>query len=335
MIETKIKQIRDDLYCAEIPLPKNPLKATNSYVIRGNERNLIIDTGMNRPECKNALLWALDKLDIDLQKTDFFVTHLHADHVGLVDDLSAEDAVIYFNQPDADILNHKNLWQLVCSLAGKHGFPEDLVDMAIDSHPGQRYSPKNPVDFTMVEEGDVIECGDYSFRCFATPGHTSGHTCLYEPKLKYFFSGDHILGDITPNISTWLDDSDPLGEYFNSLDRVYDLEIELVLPGHRSLIKDCRTRILELKEHHRMRLEEVLQILNGSAPLSAYQVAAQMTWDLIADNWEDFPLMQKWFATGEALAHICHLEAKGEISRIEQGRTQLFITRQQGGENNR
>ncbi len=328
MSETIIEQVREDLYRAEIPLPRNPLKATNSYIVRGENRNLIIDTGMNRPECKSALMWALDQLKIDLQQTDFFVTHLHADHVGLVGDLSAEGALIYFNQPDADILNYKDLWQLVCSLAGKHGFPEELVDQAIDSHPGQRYSPKNPVDFTMVVEGDVIDCGDYSFRCFHTPGHTAGHTCLYEPNLKYFFSGDHILGDITPNISTWLDDSDPLGEYFNSLDRVHALDVELVLPGHRSLITDCRARIEQLKEHHAVRLEEVLNILYNNAPLSAYEVAAQMTWDLIADDWEEFPLMQKWFATGEALAHICHLEALGKIERIAKEKTLLFISKQ-------
>lgn len=324
MAKTVVETIRADLFRAEIPLPRNPLKATNSYIIKGSKRNLVIDTGMNRDECKTALLEALDSLDIDLKKTDFFITHLHADHVGLVDELSAEDAVIYFNQPDADILNHKNLWQLVCSLAGKHGFPEKLVKMAIDSHPGQRYSPLNPIDFTMVTDGDIINCGNYELQCFVTPGHTSGHTCLYEPSRKYFFSGDHILGDITPNISTWLDDSDPLGEYFKSLDRVNGLDIDLVLPGHRSLIRNCSKRIEELKEHHRLRLEEVMEIIGRNDQLSAFEVASQMKWDLVADNWEEFPLMQKWFATGEALAHIRHLEAAGRITMSEKGERQLF-----------
>ena len=39
-----------------------------------------------------------------------------------------------------------------------------------------------------------------------------------------------------------------------------------------------------------------------------------MTWDINAKSWDDFPLMQKWFATGEALAHLRFLEHKGFIT---------------------
>jgi glyoxylase-like metal-dependent hydrolase (beta-lactamase superfamily II) len=324
MPQTEVEQVLPNLYRAVIPLPRNPLKATNSYIITGGERNLIIDTGMNRVECKTAMLDALKQLEIDLQVTDFFVTHLHADHVGLVDELASKEATIYFNQPDAEILNHKDLWQLVGSLAGRHGFPSELVNSAIDSHPGQRYSPVNPIGFTMVDEGDLVQCGSFKLQCIHTPGHTAGHTCLYEPQQKLFFSGDHILGDITPNISTWLDEDNPLADYFSSLDRVYAMDIKKVLPGHRSIISDCRGRIDELKEHHRQRLEEVKLILGKKGRGSAFEVAAEMTWDLVADSWDDFPLMQKWFATGEALAHICYLESKGFLKRSITGDTMLF-----------
>ncbi len=43
-----IEDISPGLYKIELPLPKNPLKSINSYVIKGKDRNLIIDTGMNR-----------------------------------------------------------------------------------------------------------------------------------------------------------------------------------------------------------------------------------------------------------------------------------------------
>ncbi len=324
MPETIVEKIRDNLYRAEIPLPRNPLKATNSYIIKDKKRNLVIDTGMNRDECKEALSDAFRQLDLDLEHTDYFVTHLHADHVGLVAEFSAPDAAIFFNEPDAEILRRTDLWQLVSSLAGKHGFPEELVDAAIDSHPGQRYSPKGPVNFTMVKDGDLLTYGDYELHCVTTPGHTRGHTCLYEPDQKLFFSGDHILGDITPNISTWLETSNPLAEYFISLDRVYNLDISLVLPGHRSLIRDCRQRIDQLKEHHRQRLAEVLEIIREIGQGSAFEIAAGMTWDLVADSWDDFPLMQKWFATGEALAHVHYLEYEDKLKRSSRGDTLVF-----------
>ncbi len=324
MPETIVEQIRDNLFRAEIPLPRNPLKATNSYIIKDKKRNLVIDTGMNRDECKKALSDAFRQLDLDLEHTDYFVTHLHADHVGLVAEFSAPDAAIFFNEPDAEILQRTDLWQLVSSLAGKHGFPEELVDAAIDSHPGQRYSPKGPVNFTMVKDGDLLTYGGYELHCVTTPGHTRGHTCLYEPDQKLFFSGDHILGDITPNISTWLETSNPLAEYFISLDRVYNLDISLVLPGHRSLIRDCQQRIDQLKEHHRQRLAEVLEIIREIGQGSAFEIAAGMTWDLVADSWDDFPLMQKWFATGEALAHVHYLEYEDKLKRSSRGDTLVF-----------
>lgn len=327
MPETVIEQIRDNLFRAEIPLPRNPLKATNSYIIKGQPRNLVIDTGMNRDECKNALSDAFRQLDISLEQTDYFVTHLHADHVGLVNEFSTDGALIYFNRFDAELLNHTDLWQLVRSLVGRHGFPQRLIDVAIDEHPGQRYSPADPVDFTMVGDGDLILCAGYELQCVTTPGHTRGHTCLYEPHHKFFFSGDHILGDITPNISTWLEASNPLDEYFKSLDRVYAMDIDLVLPGHRRLVTDCRGRIDQLKEHHHQRIAEVLEIIRGNGSGSAYEIAAEMTWDLVADSWDDFPLMQKWFATGEALAHICYLEDKGKVERCLRDETLIFKIR--------
>lgn len=324
MNSTVIEQIKANLFRAEIPLPRNPLKATNSYIIRGKDRNLVIDTGMKREECKTAMLTALTELDVDLTKTDFFITHLHADHVGLVADLSVEDAVIYFNKPDAEILNFKGLWQVAGMLANKHGFPSDQVIKAIDSHPGQKYSPSEPIDFTMVQEGDLIQYGGYELYCVVTPGHTRGHTCLYEPNYKLLFSGDHILGDITPNISTWLDDDNPLAQYLESLDKVYGMSIDLVLPGHRSLITDSRQRIDQLREHHRDRLEEVMKIIAKKESGSAFQIASHMTWDLVAESWDEFPLMQKWFATGEALAHIIFLEKEGKLKRNMSDQTLFF-----------
>jgi glyoxylase-like metal-dependent hydrolase (beta-lactamase superfamily II) len=34
-----------------------------------------------------------------------------------------------------------------------------------------------------------------------TPGHSPGHCCLYEPNKRILFSGDHLLKEITPNVS--------------------------------------------------------------------------------------------------------------------------------------
>ena len=46
----------------EIPLPNSPLKSLNSYVVTGADRNLVVDTGLNRPECLKAMQDGLAEL---------------------------------------------------------------------------------------------------------------------------------------------------------------------------------------------------------------------------------------------------------------------------------
>ena len=38
-------------------------------------------------------------------------------------------------------------------------------------------------------------------------------------------------------------------------------------------------------------------------------------WRIACARWEDFPVHQKWFATGEALAHLLHLERTGQVTK--------------------
>ena len=63
-----IEEITPGLYRVEIPLPDNPLRVMNSYMIKGSERNLIIDTGMNRTVCLEAMQAAIRKLEFDIAR---------------------------------------------------------------------------------------------------------------------------------------------------------------------------------------------------------------------------------------------------------------------------
>jgi len=316
------EEISANLYRIEIPLPKNPLKAINSYVIKDAERNLIIDTGWNQEECMEAMQAGLKELGVDIRKTDFFITHLHADHFGLVSSLVTDTSKIYFNQPDADRFKSGFRLDDFVNVARSNGYPENEIQKAIHAHPGLKFRARADLAFHILEEGDTLSIGDYGFKCIETPGHTLGHMCLYEPNKKIFVSGDLILNDITPNIQLWFDEWNPLKEYLASLDKVFELDIELVLPGHRSIFKDCKKRIQELKQHHQDRLDEIISILEKGSK-NAFQVASKMKWDIISDSWDLFPVSQKWFATGEAIAHLKYLKEKGVI--ISEMRKQKIV----------
>jgi len=193
----------------------------------------------------------------------------------------------------------------------------------LERHPGYRHGSKLNHALTLLDGREILSIGDYAFTCISTPGHTRGHMCLYEPDRKILISGDHILEDITPNIQSWSDETQPLRSYLANLDEIYKLDVDIVLPGHRRIFTHCRARIEELKHHHRVRLEEVLAIL-GKGPRNAYETASEMTWDINCRSWEDFPLAQKWFATGEALAHLKYLVEDQKVVRERIGGQFVF-----------
>lgn len=309
------------MYTIEIPLPGNPLKALNSYVIKGTDRNLIIDTGFNRNECFEAMQAGLKEIGVDLDRTDIFLTHLHADHTGLVSRLAAKDSIVYFNEPD--LTDSKSGWDKMLAYAVANGFPEDQLEAAFKNHPGYKYSPEKMPDYTILKDNDKLDIGAYHFTCIQTPGHTRGHMCLYDSAKRLFIAGDHILNDITPNIACFSEYGDPLQDYLNSLNRIEKLDIDLVLPGHRSLINNHRARIEELKIHHNQRVNEILEILKNG-PKHAFRIASLMKWNITYKSWDMFPVSQKWFATGEAITHLRFLENMGRIKKELDGNVFIF-----------
>lgn len=313
------KEIRKGIYRIEIPLPRNPLRALNAYLIRGSDRNLIIDTGFNQAVCRDAMDMAMAKIDFSMDNTDIFLTHCHYDHVGLVGYLAKPETRIYSGDYTIDIIQEKpNFTLYFRQFVLESGLGDMELTQDSTSHLGYRYRPDkiNSRNTIRVQDNMMINVGDYQLRCILTTGHAPDHFCLYEENHKLLFSGDHILGSITPNNTIWgtpwETDVDYLGEYLQSLDKVKALDIAVTYPGHRGVISDCYKRIEELRMHHEMRLNNILDIL-GSKSMTGAQVASQMDWDLDTKNWGAFPTAQKIFSTGEALSHLTHLVYEGVL----------------------
>ncbi len=309
-----VEELLPNLYLIRIPLPGSPLGWVNSYVIKDLDRNLVIDTGLNRRECLEAMQAGLGEIEVDLKKTDFYITHMHADHIGLTPRLVQDTSSMYINRPDKEYVENWVGWEAITGFAGLNGFPAKELQAAVSNHPAYKYGMDVIPGAIAVDEGTTFRYGGYCFQTVSTPGHTRGHSCLYEPEKKVLVSGDHILFDITPNITCWTQEENPLKSYMASLDKIYGLQVDLVLPGHRSFSGNCRSRITELKVHHRNRLEEALSILK-QGPKSAYEVASMMIWDIDCNSWEAFPPSQKYFATAEAVAHLRYLEDSGQVFR--------------------
>ena len=312
------EQIGEHLYRLDIPLKGNPLKNLNSYLITG-ERNLLIDTGFRQDPCREAMNRQLRELHIDLGRMDIFLTHLHRDHTGLAGELHRPGREVYISREDGEELLYQGtdaFWHHRIESYIRDGFSREEMDRLWGPDPAGGLAAQLADRYTYVADGDVLEYGGYRLRCLSTPGHSPGHLCLYDQERKLLIAGDHILFHITPNICRWDAMPDALGSYLDSLKRVEDLPVELLLPAHREETGALRARAVELAAHHRSRLADTLTTVREHPGLTAYDIAGTMRWQIRCRSWEDFPLTQKFFAVGEALSHLDYLRARG-ILRME------------------
>lgn len=307
-----------DIYRIYIPLPDNPLKNLNCYVVCSEGEYLVIDTGFNRPECLQALEMGLDEIGVVFSRCKLFLTHLHSDHSGLAYYFYEKNVPIYMNPVDHEHLIQNlttdNLEKLDRQFAD-NGYPVCDVQRQNEDNQGRLYC--TPVLFPAIHvtDGDVIQVGRFTFECIHTPGHSPGHTCLYLPEEEILFSGDHILFDITPNISMHVGIEDPLGDYLKSLEKISKYRVKYTFPGHREFNGNFQDRIEELLVHHEKRLEELRQAIKEYGPCSAYELAGHISWSSRSKRWEDFSNNQRWFAMGETMTHLILLGKKERNTR--------------------
>ena len=104
--EALVEQVADGIWRIGVELPQNPLRELNSYLIKGkeNERDLLIDTGFRREECREALFAGLRALGSSPDRLDILLTHLHSDHTGLAREAAGADSRIYISGTDLAIL---------------------------------------------------------------------------------------------------------------------------------------------------------------------------------------------------------------------------------------
>ncbi len=319
-----VEEIAPHFYKIPIPLPETLLGSVNAYVLKGRERNLIIDTGMNLDLCMQAMDEGLRRIDVDTAKSDFFITHSHPDHFALVSRLVREGSVIYIDRREAEVIESVRSGAMFADFQNfvrLTGFPDSDLREILPPEVTRQSKIEQVWPFRFVKDGDTLSVGDYRFRCVTTPGHSHGHTCLYEPEKRLLLAGDHLLCDITPGVQARSDTDDPLRDYLQSLDNIYPLDVRLVLPGHRDPFTGFRKKIDELKEHHRARASEITAELEDGGK-SVYEVASGITWNVVdSDSWGSVPDLQKLLATGEAFAHLKYLEGKRSLRReVREGR---------------
>ena len=316
------EQVAENIYRISVPLPNNPLRELNSYFLRGTDRDLLIDTGFRCEECRQALQGGLDELGSDPARRDMLLTHAHSDHSGMADMFAGPDRQIYMSRIDIEHTKHFLSGERPAQSMRRflsEGFPQEEIDYVFAHNPARILAlPSLDPRFRGLSDGDVIDIGTLRLKTMVVPGHTPGNSIFWLEEQKILFSGDHVLFDITPNITSWPEMPDALGSYICGLRAVRGLPVELALPGHRKT-GEFHARVAELLGHHAFRLGEALRIVTENPGLCAYDITGHMTWRIRSRSWEDFPLVQKWFAVGECLSHLDYLRTRGFVTRQMNG----------------
>lgn len=311
----KIKE-NPDIYNIKIPLHGNPLRDLNIYVIVSKGEALFIDTGFRQPDCREPLMKGIQELGIPWEKIRLFLTHMHSDHAGQTDIFTSHGCSAYMSAVDIHWLRRMIKGRGRPDISRRlleNGFPREELKQADRGNPMYAFAPKADLTLNPVTDGSRIPVGNLDVRMIQTGGHTPGHCCLYLEKAGILFSGDHILYDISPNITIWPGVEDSLGTYLESLKRVDALPFVTAYPAHRELHADPHGRIQELLAHHKNRLQEALGLVQKYPGSTGYEIGSRMKWSIRCSGWQDFPVTQKWFAVAETMAHLDWLERRGQV----------------------
>jgi glyoxylase-like metal-dependent hydrolase (beta-lactamase superfamily II) len=176
------------------------------YLIKGDSKNVLIDTGVaGKFQVLKGRLAELGLRPRDINLV--ILTHEHYDHIG---------ATAFFHQT-AVVAAHR-------LAANKLELQDEFVTFL------KRDQPSKPfwVD-VWLEDGSIIDLGNYELQVIHTPGHTSGCICLYEPRAGLLFTGDTVFaGGTLSEIAVGGNVSD----YVNSVRRLSNLKIKQLYPGH-------------------------------------------------------------------------------------------------------
>jgi glyoxylase-like metal-dependent hydrolase (beta-lactamase superfamily II) len=315
-------EVSPGVYWLKMPSTMDGPEHVNIYLARGREGFLMVDAGWNTPESFEELQRGLREIGAEVRDISQIVcTHVHPDHYGMagrVKKLSGATLMMHHIEAGfigpryvtmEELLHETDIMLAANGVPGKEA--DKLRDATVDLVP---LIVPIPPDATL-HDGDIVATGTFSFRVVWTPGHSSGHICLYEPDKKLLFSGDHILPKITPNISVHPQSiENPLGRYMKSLEETRRLSVELTLPGHDEPFTRLVPRIDQILRHHEERNREMLAML-GAGPRTAYQIALETRWGTWT-KWPELPAFHQRMAIFETLAHLEMMAADRLLDRL-------------------
>jgi glyoxylase-like metal-dependent hydrolase (beta-lactamase superfamily II) len=302
---------------ARFPVPGS-LKHVNVWLLEDGDGLTVVDTGLDIPPCRDGweALFAGPLAGRAISR--IIVTHFHPDHLGLAGWLAERFA--------APLLMTREEWLFGRMLTSDvrpeppgeairywrgAGWDEARIETEAAKGWGRFASVVSPVpaSYRRLREGDELAIGARDWRVVTGNGHSPDHACLLDAERRVLIAGDQVLPRITSNISLTLSepDGDPLGDWLASLAKLRTLPDDLlVLPSHGDPFTGLHARVDAIREGHLGRMDALHAHLGE--PRRAVDCFPVLFGRKIDDG-------SYGLATGEALAHLRHLEVTGRAAR--------------------
>ncbi len=225
----------------------DPMIRGNMWLVRGSERDLLVDGGLGIGPLRDELVELFDRPVLAL------ATHRHYDHIGAMHEF--EEVLVH--PADADVLRRGGRLSSLFASGQSESFLREMRaagyeirDVLIDALPYEGFDPAaweiEPATPTrLIDQGDVVDLGDRRFEVLHLPGHTPGEVGLWEAETGTLFSGDCVYEN--PPFLDELPESD-IDDYRRSMARLRELPVRIVHGGHDGSFG--RARLLQMVEHY-------------------------------------------------------------------------------------
>jgi len=315
-----------------LPLPMEGLTTVNAYVLEGRDGLVLIDPGWASPETERAMAAALRQLGHRISDIRLcLATHHHWDHYTQAyqwrDELGSRlllgweerHSIESYFASTSRFPNHAE-WLVRCG-AGELAERIRELDFQSEREADMPYGLPDG----WLYDGDTIELAEGTLHAVYTPGHTRGHVVFRHADAGVLFSGDHILPHITPSLGfEWAPEKRPLRSFLRSLKLTLAQPDALLLPAHGPVTESSHRRAAELLDHHRERLDVVLNELRAGAR-TAYDVARAMPWTRKGRRLEELATEHQMSAVVEVDAHLDVLTLLGRVKVDDREPTRRYL----------
>jgi len=321
-----ITEIQTDFYRISLPMPYR-LRHVHTYALVQNGNVALFDTGMNMPGAYEKMEEDFKSIGLSTQSIkDIFITHSHTDHCSMAGLLQQRtSAKIHISAAADNVYQYFHQAEVLTKAArifyAKHGMSPQEVDAMVEEIDDIRgiIAPFNADDH--LEQNEIREFGNWKFEVIFTPGHAAGHVCFFFREEGFLLAGDHVLPYIAPSLSPDIFDEtfQPLKGYLDSLQLVENLPVTTVYPGHGNSFTNISERAAEIRTHHELRKQAVLQSLN-TQPKTTYAICAEIS-KAAASRWDDW---EKFMALNETFVYLQYLKREGVIKETIEGNVLVY-----------